>query len=153
MPHEVVLGSVYTAIKTLLAAHSPLAALLATKAVGGAPAVYDEGEPAVQGAAMPYLTVGAGTQIPMHTMGPDGSSKYGWNCTVQVKAVSKGTESAGLAIVSQVAVALPEGRDLNLAGYYSSWCEEFTLQPTLIESVAGVVTRSSPAIVRVKCHD
>jgi hypothetical protein len=31
--------------------------------------------------------------------------------------------------------------------------EEFTVVPTLIESVAGVVTRSAPAIVRVLCHD
>jgi hypothetical protein len=151
MPHEVVLGAVYTALKALLVGYAPLTALLATKQIGGGPAVYDEGEQAVQYAALPYLTIGAGTQIPDHTMGPGG--RYGWNCTVLIKSVSKGTEGAGLAISSQVAQVLYDGRDLNLAGYGSSWCEEFTVQPTLIETIAGVLTRSSPAIVRVRCHD
>ena len=153
MPHEVVLGAVYTTLKALLAAHAPLAALLATKTIGGTPAVYDEGETAVQNAKLPYLTVGAGTQIPMHTMGPNGSPRYGWNCTVQVKGVAQGSETSLLAIMSEVAEVLYDGRDLGLAGYATSWCEEFTIQPTLIEILAGVVTRSSPVIVRVKCHD
>jgi hypothetical protein len=132
MPHEVVLGSIYAALKTALAGAAPLAALISTKRIGGAPAVYDEGEAAVQGATLPYVTVGAGTQVPFHTMGPVGSARYGWNCTVQVKAVSQGTEAASLAILSQVAVALYEGRDLGLAGYATSWVEEFTVVPTLI---------------------
>lgn len=153
MPHEVVLPAVYTALKTLLAASAPLTALLATKAIGGAPAVYDEGETAVQNARMPYVTVGAGTQVPMHTIGPEGSAKYGWNCTVQVKSIAQGRESEALAITSRVAAVLYEGRDLNLSGYSTSWCEEFAVSATFPEIVAGVPTWSAAAIVRVKCHD
>src|SRR5688572_23678811 len=153
MPHEVVLGAVYVAIKAVLVAHAPLVAMLAVKSIGGGPAIYDDGETAVQGAKLPYLTIGAGTQIPIHTMGPEGSSRYGWNCTLQIKAVSQGPEATGLAIASEVAKALPDGKELTLTGYANAWAEEFTVQPTLIETIAGVTTRSVPAIVRVKCHD
>ena len=154
MPHEVVLGLVYTALKSILVSHAPLTALLATKSIGsGAPAVYDEGEAAVQGARVPYITVGVGTQIPFHTMGPEGSARFGWNCTVQIKGVSQGAELAGLAIMSEVAKALPDGKELTIAGYSNAWSEEFIMQPTIIEQVAGVTTRSAPAIVRVMCHD
>lgn len=152
MPHEVILGAVYAALKTALSGAGPLTALLATKTLGGAPAVYDEGG-VPQASALPYVTVGAGTQVPDHTMGPLGSARFGWNCTVQVKAVGTGNEASGLAIMSQVAAVLYDGRDLGLTGYSNSWCEEFTVQPTLIETVAGVVTRSWPAIVRVKAYD
>lgn len=153
MPHEVVLGAVYTALKAALAGSAPLAALLATKKIGGAPAVYDEGEAAVQGSALPYVTVGAGTQVPFHTFGPVGSARYGWNCTVQVKVVSQSSEGATMSMLSAVAGVLYEGMELGLPGYATSYIDEFSVVPTLIESVAGVVTRSAPAIVRTICHD
>lgn len=152
MPSEVVLGKVYVALKALLAATAPLTALLAVKTLGGAPAIYDEGS-VPQGSAMPYLVVGAGTQIPWHTMGVEGTARYGWNCTLQIKAVGQGTEASGLAIMSQVAAVLSDGRELSLAGYGSSWAEEFMLQPTIITMLAAVTTREWPAIVRVLAHD
>ena len=152
MPHEVVLGSIYTAVKSALAGSAPLVALLAAKR-SGAPAVYDEGEQAVQGALLPYVTVGAGTQEADHTMGPIGSARFGWNCTIQVKAVTQSTESVTLAILNEVAEVLYDGLDLGLAGYATSWVDDFSVVPTLIEPIAGVMTRSAPAIVRVKCYD
>lgn len=157
MPHEVVLGPIYTAVKALLAAYAPLTALLGTKALGGAPAIYDEGGVPQSATStvgwLPYLTIGAGTQVPGHTMGPSDSAKYGWNCTFQIKAVGQISDSAGLAIMSQVAVVLYEGREFNLAGYGSAWVEEFTVQPTIHTIQAGVTTREWPAIVRAICHD
>jgi hypothetical protein len=120
---------------------------------GAGVAIYDEGGAPQQSGVLPYVTVGAGTQIPAHTMGPDGSARYGWNCTLQIKAVSQNSEASVLAIMSEVAKALPDGKELTLSGYANAWADEFTLQPTLIEILAGVVTRSAPAIVRVRCHD
>ena len=151
MPADVVLAPIYVAMKALMVATAPLTALLATKPLGG-PAIYDEGAVA-QGAAMPYLTIGAGTQVPWHTMGVVGSARYGWNCTLQIKAAGQGTEASGLAIMSQVAALFHDGKELSLAGYGSSWAEEFTLQPTIVTTLAGVTTREWPAILRVLAHD
>lgn len=152
MPSEVVLPAIYTAIKSLMAGSAPLTALIATKALGGAPAIYDEGS-VPQGSAMPYITVGLGTQIPWHTMGVSSSARYGWNCTVQIKPVGQGSEVSGLDILSKVAAVLAEGTPLNLAGYGSSWCDEFTVQPTIVTTSAGVTTREWPAILRCYAHD
>lgn len=152
MPSEVVLPAVYAAIKSLMAGSAPLTALIATKALGGAPAIYDEGS-VPQSSPMPYITVGLGTQIPWHTMGVSSFARWGWNCTVQIKAVGQGSESSGLLILSEVADVLKEGTELNLAGYGSSWCDEFTVQPTIVTTSAGVTTREWPAILRVYCHD
>src|SRR5678815_4682014 len=107
MPSEVVLGSIYTALKALLAAHAPLTTLLAVKALGGTPAIYDDGS-VPQSSLMPYLTIGLGTQVPWHTMGMSNTGRYGWNCTVQIKAVGQGSEASGLAIISQVVAVLFE---------------------------------------------
>lgn len=164
MPSDVVLGPIYAALKTLLAAHAPLTALIAVKPIGVGPAIYDDG--AVPQAAtvpvppatswLPYLTIGAGTQVPDHTMGDanDANAKrFGWNCTLQIKAVGQITEAAGLTILSKVATALKEGTALTLAGYGSAWCDEFTVFPTIVTVQAGVTTREWPAILRVRCHD
>lgn len=152
MPSDVALGPIYVALKALLAAHAPLTALISTKPVGSGAAIYDDGA-VLQAATMPYLTIGAGTQNPWHTMGEIGSARYGWNCTVQIKAVGQVSESAGLAIMSAVATAVREGTPLTLAGYGAAWCDEFQLVPTLITVQAGVTTREWPAILRVYCSD
>ena len=152
MPSEVVLPAVYAALKSLMAGYAPLTSLIATKALGGAPAIYDEGS-VPQSSVMPYITIGLGTQIAWHTMGMAGLGRWGWNCTVQIKPVGQGSEASGLNILSQVAAVLAEGTPLNLAGYGSSWCDEFTVQPTIVTTSAGVTTREWPAILRVYCHD
>jgi hypothetical protein len=152
MPHDVVLGPIYAALKVLLAAYAPLTALISTKPLGGAPAIYDDGA-VLQDATMPYLTIGAGTQVPDHTMGEDGLARFGWNCTLQIKAVSEGSEASGLAIMYQVFVALKSGTPLTHAGYTRAWCEEITLHPTIVTEQAGVTTREWPAILRVIASD
>jgi hypothetical protein len=155
MPSEVVLGPIYTALKALMAAYAPLTTLLAVKTLGGTPAIYDEGS-VPQGSAMPYVLIGLGTQIPWHTMGDanDAAAKrWGWNSTVQIKAVGQGTEASGLVILSKIATALKEGTTLTLTGYGSAYCDEFLVQPTIITTSAGVTTREWPAILRVFCHD
>lgn len=152
MPHEAVLAKVYVALKATLAAYAPLAALLAVKPIGTGPGIYDDGS-VPQAATMPYLVIGAGTQVPDHAMGPDGSARYGWNCTLQIKAVGQGTEAAGLAIITQVFAALPDGAPITLTGYGHAWCEEFSVFPTIVTVLAGVVTREWPVIVRVLASD
>lgn len=155
MPSDVVLGSIYAALKALLAAHAPLTASISTKPVGTGPAIYDDGA-VLQAATMPYLTIGAGTQNPWHTMGDANDptvKRYGWNCTVQIKAVGQIAEAAGLAIMGKVATAAKEGTALTLPGYDSAWCDEFQVVPTLITVQAGVTTREWPAILRVYCSD
>jgi hypothetical protein len=156
MPAGVVLSPIYDALKALMAAYGPLTALIRTKAVGGAPAIYDEGG-VPQSSAMPYLTIGAGTQHRSNRFGAAtgaaNTPTYGWNCTLQIKAVGQGTESVGLAIMHQVGTVLAEGTPLTLAGYESAWVDEFEMQPTIITTLAGIVTREWPAILRVRAYD
>jgi hypothetical protein len=152
MPHEVVLGKIYAVLKEILAGSGVLATLIATKTLGGGPAIYDEGA-VPQGSAMPYLTIGAGTQIPAHTMGMAHTARYGWTCTLQIKAIGQGSEAAGIAIVSTVAAVLYEGYELLIAGYGYAWVDECVVQPTIITIAAGVTTREWPLIFRVNVHD
>jgi hypothetical protein len=154
MPSDVALIPIFAALKTLMVAHAPLTALIGTKTVGagGGPAVYDDGA-VTQNTPPPYVTIGAGTQIPFHTMGPIGSARYGWNCTLQIKAVSTGTDAEVLGIMSAVMGLLYDGRELTLAGYGNAWCDEFSIQPMLVSTVAGVTTREVPGILRVYAVD
>lgn len=160
MPHDAVLGSIYTALKTIMAAYAPLTALLGKKPLDASAAgIYDEGS-VPQGlsmssspAGLPYITIGAGTQVPDHAMGEDGLARYGWSCTLQIKVVGRGSEASGLAIMSQVMAVLREGTPLTLAGYTRAWCDEFTLFPTIITTAAAEVTREWPAILRVFASD
>lgn len=157
MPSEVVLGPIYAALKALMAAYAPLTTLLAVKPLGtNVPAIYDDGS-VPQAATMPYLTVGAGTQVPWHTMGDandPNAKRWGWNCTLQIKAVGQGNEASGLAILSKVATVLKAGTTLTLTGYGSAYVDDdFTVQPTIVTTLAGVTTREWPAILRVLCHD
>jgi hypothetical protein len=137
------LGAVYAALRALLAADAPLVALLATAPVTGGAAIYDEGG-APQLGTMPYLTIGAGTMVPFDTF-----QLMGWNCTVQIKAVGQISEAAGQAIVARLAALLSRGRSLTVSGYTSAWCDEFQVQPTIVTTVAGIVTREWPVILRV----
>lgn len=152
MPHEVVLGKIYAALTEILSNSGVLGTLIATKTLGGAPAIYDEGS-VPQGSRMPYVTIGAGTQVRAHTLGTVNSSRYGWTCTLQIKAVGQGTEASGIAIISTIAAVLYEGLDLSIAGYASAWVDECEAQPTIITIASGVTTREWPLIFRVNVHD
>lgn len=156
MPAGVVLSPIYAALTALMAAYGPLTALIRTKAVGGAPAIYDEGA-VPQAAAMAYLTIGVGTQVRANRFGATTTAAmtptYGWNCTLQIKAVGQGTEASGLAILHQVGIVLPEGKDITLSGYAAAYVDEFEVQPTIVTTLAGVTTREWPAILRVRAYD
>lgn len=158
MPAGVVLLPIYRALRALLVADATLTGLIAAapSGLGGGPGIYADGA-VPQGAAFPYLTMGAGTQNPQHTMGDAGDTsapRWGWNCTLQLKAVGQGQgEDQGLAIMDAVGKVLYEGRNLIVPGYTSAYCDEWNMQPTLIDTVAGVTTREWPAILRVLVHD
>ncbi len=143
------LGLVYTALKTAIATDATTAALIAsspgTWAGVSGKAVYDDGG-APQGGTMPWVTVGAGTEIPQSTL-----RARGWNCTVQVKVTAQGTEATGQAIVQALSALLfPDApKYLTVTGFTRCWVDEFTQQPTLVTTVAGVVTREWPVILRV----
>jgi hypothetical protein len=146
MPSDVALIPIFAALKTLMIAHVPLTSLLGTR--GGAPTVFDDGAVPLNWAT-PYVTIGAGTQIPAHLFGP----RYGWNCTVQIKAVSTGSDAETLAILSAAMGLLYHGRVLTVAGYSAAQCDEFTVHPILTSAVAGVTTREAPGILRVRVTD
>jgi hypothetical protein len=157
MPYEVAIPAIDTALRAVLVADAALTALLASRPVarGGGPAIYQDGE-VPSGAPMPYLTIGAWTQVGFHSLSPDGSpglDGYGWNCTGQIKAVgqiSTGRNEMTLqAIMSAVFAALPDGQRLEVSGYNSSWTDEFNLQPALKTQLGGVTTIEVPAILRV----
>lgn len=148
MPYEVVIPVIQTALVDLLEADTTLAGLLATRPTsrGGGPAIYDDGE-APQGATMPYLTIGAWTQVGFHNLAP-GVNGYGWNCTVQIKAV--GQRLSTLYTVMSAAVAVfPQGQAIDVTGYASAWTDEMNVQPMLKEILGGVATFQLPAILRV----
>lgn len=143
------LGGIYAALKTLIGSDATTAALLGKEPFAGAgvngKGVYDEGA-APQAAVFPFVTVGAGTEVPFTTHG-----SRGWNCTVQIKVIGQGSEAAGLAIVaalSDLLFPLPRRR-LTVAGYSDTWVDDFSVVPSLTETVAGVATKSWPVIVRV----
>lgn len=148
MPYEVVIPAIQDALIAVLEADSTLAGLLSTKPTsrGGGPAIYDDGD-APQGATMPYLTIGAWTQVGFHSLAPDATG-YGWNCTVQFKAV--GQRMTVLYQVMGAALAVfPQGQNLDVTGYASAWTDEVTVHPMLKEILAGVPTYQLPAILRV----
>jgi hypothetical protein len=158
MPSEVALIPITAALKALLVSEASVTSLLASKpaGAGGGPAIYDEGS-VHQSATFPYLTIGAGTQVPFHTFGGPASAHFGWNCTLQMKAVGQGAgqtaESAIQLVLSSVVGVCYHGRSLTVTGYGSAWCDEFVIQPTLITVLAGVTTREVPGILRVLVHD
>lgn len=144
------LGNIYGALKTLIAADATTAALLASSpgAWSGTngKAVYDDGA-APQGSSMPWITVGAGTEVPESTF-----RSRGWNCTIQVKVTAQGSEAVGHAIVRALSALLmpePGPRELTVSGFVSCPVTEFTLQQTLVTTLAGQVTREWPVILRV----
>lgn len=155
MPAGVVLLPIYRALRALLVADGTLTGLLALApaALGGGPGMYTEGA-VPQGASFPYLTMGLGTQNPAHTMGSAAMARWGWNCTLQIKAVGQGQgEDQGLAIMDAVGQVLYEGRGLTVPSYANAYCDEWSMVPTIVTTVAGVTTREWPAILRVLCHD
>lgn len=149
MPYEVVTTALQTAIEAVLSADTGLTALLASKptARGGGPAIYTDGDVA-QGATFPYLTIGAWTQVPYHSLSPD-STGYGWNCTVQIKAVGQRSQAQLAAILSEVFGLLPHGSRLSVNGYTGVWCDEMNIQPAIKTTLAGLTTYEIPAILRV----
>lgn len=158
MPSGLVLPLIYDAFKALLGASVPLTALIKTKsaAAGGGPAIYDDGA-VPQAAAMPYLTIGAGTQVRHNRFGAAtgaaATPTFGWNCTLQVKAVCQTTESVVSGVANQIFATLPEGTPLTLTGYESAYIDEVQAHPTIVTTLAGLVTRELPIIFRVRAYD
>lgn len=149
MAYEVVTIKVDAALRALFVANVTLTAAIATKpsAYGGGPAIYEDGK-VPQGATMPYLTIGAWTQIPFNNLAPD-STGYGYNCTCQLKAVGQTTEAALMAVMNKVFAVIPQGQALTVSGYSGCWTDELALHPTIKEVVGAVTTLSIPAILRV----
>ncbi|HJT96614.1 MAG TPA: DUF3168 domain-containing protein [Mycobacterium sp.] len=144
------LGGIYTALKTLIATDATIAALLANapfSGAGGSPntkAVYDDGA-APQNGSFPYITIGAGTSTQASSLGA-----RGWNCTIQVKPIAQSTATGQALVTALSALLMPvPPRTLTVSGLTSCWVDDFNEQPPLIETIAGVPTRSVPIIVRV----
>lgn len=149
MPYGVPIPAIDAALRAQMVAASALTALIAVKpaAKGGGPAIYADGDVS-QGQTFPYLVIGAWTQVPMHRLSP-GTDGYGWNCTVQIKAVGQRSEAQLFAVLNEVLAVFPDGEALTVAGYGSACVGEFTIQPTLKTITAGVTTYEVPAILRV----
>lgn len=144
------LGGIYTALKTLIATDTAVAALIVNAPFVGAggsvnaKAVYDDGL-APQGGSYPLVAVGAGTSAQASSL-----ASLGWNCTVQVKPIGKATDNVQgiVTVLSALLLTIPR-RPLTVPGFPSCWIEDVSEQPALYEIVAGVPTRSVPLIVRV----
>lgn len=150
------LGGIYAALKTACGTDGTVAALLASSpgawaGVNGK-AVYDDGaapqptQASPLSTLTPWLTVGAGTEVPFVTF-----RSRGWECTVQVKVTWQGPEATGQAIVRALSSLLVPASPLYLTvtGFTSSWVHELAPQQTLLSTIGGVVTRECPVILRV----
>lgn len=146
--------AVLAAVRTLLVADATLAGMIATapSAVGGGPAVYAENAVPQTTATFPYLTIGAPTEVPFNTMGPNDLAKWGSSTTFMVKAFSKETADDGnYARIGRVKTIL-DGATLTVTGYPMAFCEFETAAEPFIESVGGVLIRQFPAIFRATVH-
>jgi hypothetical protein len=164
MPPGVPLAEIYGALRATLLASPEFDSLLARDVrLSTLPALYTEGA-VPDGATMPYVTMGAATQIPAHRMGSATALRYGWDCTVQLKAVGAGRgEDENVAILDCIGRELYDGRDLTAAGspgspgllitYATAWCDEWVVQPTIVSILNGVPIRETLAILRVQVHD
>lgn len=150
------IGGIHAALKTLIATDGATAALIANAPFPAAgvsgKAVYDDGsapqptQVTPMSALAPWVTVGAWTEVPFGVLG-----SRAWDCTGQVKVTAQGTEAQGQAIVAALSAllfSLPPTY-LTVAGFASCCIVEFQVQPVLLETLAGVLTRSWPVIVRV----
>jgi hypothetical protein len=158
MPYEVAIPPIDSALRALLVADASLVASIASKAAaqGGGAAIYTDGT-VPQGALMPYLTIGAWTQIGFHSLTPDDAGSpngtaYGWNCTGQIKAIGQ-RDTELMTAMSHVFRVLAQGKRLSVAGYGSAWCDEFNLQPMFKTVLGGVTTFEVPGILRVYVSD
>jgi hypothetical protein len=86
--------------------------------------------------------------VPFNSLSP-GTDGYGWNVTVQIKAVGQKTEAPLYAVMNQVAKALPNGDMLTVSGYSSGQIAELIPQAALKTVQSGVTTVELPAILRV----
>lgn len=153
MASTLAVPAVLAAVRTLLVADVPLAGTLATapSAVGGGPAIYAEGA-VPQGAAFPYLTLGASTEIPFDTMGTSDLPKFGSTTTFQVKALTKETADDGNYTRIGHVKRILDGAPLTVSGYASAFCEFDSAAESFTETIAGVVIRQFPATFRVVVH-
>lgn len=151
---------VHPALKTLIAATAGVTSLLATApvALGGGPAIYDDGaapqptQATPLSSLTPWLTIGAWTEIQSSAL-----RKRGWNLTGQVKVTAQGTtaqgtEAVGQAIVRQLSsLLMPDtgAKYLTVSGFESCWVDDFSVQPALISTVGGPLTREWPILLRV----
>jgi hypothetical protein len=149
MPYGVPVPEINTALRAVLVAYANLTTLIASKpaAQGGGPAIYPDGE-VYQGQTYPYLTIGAWVAVPFNSLSP-GDDGYGWNVTVQIKAVGQKTEAPLYAVMNQVAKALPNGSALTVSGYSSGQVAELVPQAAIKTVQSGVTTVELPAILRI----
>ena len=152
MPYGTPIPAIESALRARMLATSALTTLLASKpaARGGGPAIYADGD-VPQGQLFPFLTIGAWTQVPSHRMSP-GADGYGWNCTVQIKAIGQRSDAQVYEVINQVMAAFPHGTALTVSGYTTAWTDEATLQPMLNNITAGMTTKEVPLILRVFVH-
>lgn len=146
MPYEAAVAEIHDVIVELLSEDTVLTGLIASKPTsrGGGPAIYPDGEVPL-GQLFPYVTVGAWTQVPFHSMG----SGYGWNCTGQIKAIGQRSQAQVLEILSAALAVLPEGSQIDVTGYASACLGDVNVQPAFKNTLAGVPTIEAPAIIRV----
>jgi hypothetical protein len=149
MPYGVAIPAIDAALRDAMEGSAALTALLAVRpaARGGGPAIYVDGD-VFQGQLFPYLTIGAWTQVPAHRFSP-GTDGYGWNVTVQVKAIGQRSEAQLFSVMNEVWALLPQGTALEVAGYSSAWADEFNIVQTFKSIEAVVMTYQVAAILRI----
>jgi hypothetical protein len=135
------------AIVAALKADTALAARLADvpATFGSGPAVYGEDSVAPK-ATFPYVTVGAPTEIPMNSFGPDGG---GAECTVQVKPCSILPANDEVLAIGALIQGILDGADLVVTGFGGAECNFELLQHVPPENIRGVLVRQLPLIYRI----
>jgi hypothetical protein len=152
MPYGVPIPELDTALRARMVAFAGLTALVASKPAsqGGGPAIYADGE-SYQGQTFPYLLIGAWELVPLNNLSP-GDDGFGWNITLQIKAVGQKTEAPLYAVINQVAKSLPNGSALTVSGWSFGQIAELVPHSPIKTVQAGVTTVEIPAILRVRVY-
>lgn len=145
--------AILAAVRTLLVANTSLAQTLATvpAGYGGGPSIWAENA-VPQTASLPYLTLGAPTEVPWNTMGPSDLPKFGSIGTFQVKALSKEMGDDGNYARIGFVKATLDGIMLTVPGYNTAFCEFDSLPSPYTETIGGIIVRELPIIFRVLVH-
>lgn len=117
------LGPAITAILALLRASVTLTTHVGVR-------VYpDDRGMAPERVPYPYVQVETGNELPLNTLGPPATAKWGSSVRVSVRVVTNGPNEAQVNAISSVVKGVLDGQPITITGYPFAGIEYRSLQP------------------------